>query len=92
MRSDEDQKTATLNGILAEKIHKTPGKTLAGDDYNATAIPLPGPGKTLAEGINGATARPAPAKTPPTIPKQLLAMGGHYTNSTSTYVLACRSS
>ena len=43
VRSDEDQKTATLGGILAEKIHKTPGKTLAGDDYNATARPLPGP-------------------------------------------------
>ena len=42
-RSDEDQKTTTLGGILAEEIHKTPGKRLAGDDSNATARPLPGP-------------------------------------------------
>ena len=42
VRSDEDQKTATLGGIAAEGIHKTPGKRLAGDDYNATARPLPG--------------------------------------------------
>ena len=32
-----------LGGILAEEIHKTPGKRLAGDDCNATARPLPGP-------------------------------------------------
>ena len=31
-RSDEDQKTATLGGILAEEIHKAPGKILAEDD------------------------------------------------------------
>ena len=68
MRSDEDQKTATLGGILAEEIHKTPGETLAEDDYNAMAIPLSGPGKTLAEDISGATARPASAKTPPPSP------------------------
>ena len=43
MRSDENQKTATLGGILAEEIHKTPGKRLAGDDCNTTARPLPGP-------------------------------------------------
>ena len=43
VRSNEDQKTATIGGILAEEIHKTPGKRLAGDDYNATARPLPGP-------------------------------------------------
>ena len=42
MRSDENQKTATLGGILAEEIHKTPGKRL-GDDCNAMARPLPGP-------------------------------------------------
>ena len=33
----------TLGGILAEEIHKTPGKHLAGDDRGATARPLPGP-------------------------------------------------
>ena len=43
VRSDEDQEMATLGGILAEEIHKTPGKTLAGNDSNATARPLPGP-------------------------------------------------
>ena len=68
VRSYEDQKTATLGGILAEEIHKTPGKTLAGDNCNAIAAPLPGPGKTLAEGISRATTRSAPAKTPPSSP------------------------
>ena len=34
-RSDEDEKTMTLGGILAEGINKTPGKRLAGDDCNA---------------------------------------------------------
>jgi hypothetical protein len=58
----------TLGGILAEEIHKTPGKHLAGDDRSATARPWPGPGKTLAGGISGATARPTPAKTPPPSP------------------------
>ena len=42
-RSDEDQKTTTLGGILAEEIHKTPSKTLVGDDSNTTTRPLPGP-------------------------------------------------
>ena len=32
-----------LGEILAEEIHETPGKTLAGDDHGATARPLPGP-------------------------------------------------
>src|SRR4051812_27301316 len=40
MRSGENQKTATLGGILAEEIHKTPSKRLAGDDCNAMARPL----------------------------------------------------
>ena len=31
-RSDEDQKTMILGKILAEEIHETPGKILAGDD------------------------------------------------------------
>ena len=69
MRSDENQKTATLGGILAEEIHKTPGKRLAGDDCDAMTRPLPGPpGKALAEGVSGATARPASTKTPPPSP------------------------
>ena len=33
----------TLDKILAEETHKTPGKILAGYDRNATARPLPGP-------------------------------------------------
>ena len=32
-----------LGKILAEEIHDTPGKILAGDDRDATARPLPGP-------------------------------------------------
>ena len=43
MRSHEDQKTTTLGGILAEEIHKTPGKRLAGDNRSTTERPLPGP-------------------------------------------------
>ena len=30
-----------LGKILAEEIHETPGKILAGDDRDATARPLP---------------------------------------------------
>ena len=43
MRSNEDQKRETLGRILAEEIHKAPGKTLVGDDINATTRPLPSP-------------------------------------------------
>ena len=68
MRSDENQKTATLGGILAEEIHKTPGKLLAGDDCNALQDPCRAPGKALAEGVNRAIARPASTKTPPPSP------------------------
>ena len=39
MRSDENQKTVTLSGILAEEIHKTPGKRLAEGVSGATARP-----------------------------------------------------
>ena len=60
MRSDEDQKTTTLGGILAEEIHKTPSKTLAGDDSNATARPLTGPRQDPCRGRQRATARPLP--------------------------------
>ena len=35
MRSDEDQKTTNLGGILAEEIHKTLGKRLAGEMLKA---------------------------------------------------------
>ena len=56
---------ATLGEILAEEGHKTPGKTLAGDDCAPWQDPCRAPGKALAEDISGATARPAPAKFPP---------------------------
>src|SRR3954466_16080763 len=42
-RSDEDQKTTTLGGILAEEIHKTADKIFAGADRPPPARPLPGP-------------------------------------------------
>ena len=42
---------ATLGGIPAKVIHKAPGKTLVGGDYNATTIPLPGPGKGIVGGL-----------------------------------------
>ena len=63
-RSDEDQKTTILGKILAEEIHETPGKVLAGDN-SAPRQDLAGkPDKTLAKGVSGATARPAPTKSP----------------------------
>ena len=40
-RSYEDQKTTVLGKILAQEIHETPGKILAGDDRDAPARPLP---------------------------------------------------
>ena len=46
-RSDEDQKTMILGKILAEEIHETSGKILAGDDrglartrQDSTAVPM----------------------------------------------------
>ena len=53
-----------LEEILAEEIHETPGKTLAGEDRDAAARPLPGRGKTLAEDTYGTAARPASAQQP----------------------------
>ena len=43
MRSDEDQKMAILGVILAEEIHETPDKILAGEDHGTVARPLQGP-------------------------------------------------
>ena len=40
---DKDQKTTILGKILAKDTHETPSKTLAGDDHDATAMPLSGP-------------------------------------------------
>ena len=36
-RTDEDEKTTILSKILAEEIHKTSGKILAGDDHSVAA-------------------------------------------------------
>ena len=67
-RSDEDQKTTILGKILAEEIHETPGKILAGDDRDATARPLPGARQDPSRDSRGATAKPTSAKTPPPFP------------------------
>ena len=40
--SDEDQKMVTLGGILAEEVHKAPGKTLVGDNSKAPGKPCRG--------------------------------------------------
>ena len=68
VRSDEDQKTATLGGIFAEESHKTPGKILAGDDCAPQQDPCRAPGKTLAEDICRAAVRPTSTKAPSQLP------------------------
>ena len=73
MRSDENQKTATLGGILAEEIHKTPGKRLAGDDCNATARPLPGPRHGPCRGRQRGHSQACVDQDSTVVPKQLLA-------------------
>ena len=72
-RSDENQKTATLGGILAEEIHETPGKRLAGDDCNATARPLPGPRQDPCRGRQLGHFRARTSQDSTAVPKQLLA-------------------
>ena len=42
MRPDEDQKTATVGGILAEESHETPRQDPCRGRQHATARPLPG--------------------------------------------------
>ena len=99
-RSDEDQKTTTLGGILVEGIHNTPGKRLAGDDCNATARPLPGPRQGPCQGherghcqaSQDSTNRPQAAASSTSWAGTCMATGGLYTNSASTCVVACRSS
>ena len=101
-RSDEDQKTATLGGILAEEIHKTPGKTLAGDDCNATARPLPSPrqdpcrghqrGHSQARVCQGSTAVPMQLPAQPAEQAPAWRRAASTTDATSTCVVACRSS
>ena len=71
----------TPGGIPAKQDHKTPGRSLAGDDSRrhsktlagATARPLPGPwqdscrgyGAVLAKGPRRAPVRPTPIPNPP---------------------------
>ena len=73
MRSDKDHKTATLGGILAEEIHKTPGKTLAGDNCNTTAAPLPGPRQDPYRGHQQGHSQGRTSEDSAALPKQLLA-------------------
>ena len=102
MRSDENQKTTTLGGILAVEIHKDPGKHLAEDDCSATARPLPGP---PARPLPRTPAGPQPgprlprchrrshaAASSPSWTGTCVATDGLYTDSTSTCVVACQSS
>ena len=73
MRSDENQKKAILGGILAEEIHKTPGKRLAGDDCNATARPLLGPRQDPCRGHQRGHSQARTSQGSTTVSKQLLA-------------------
>ena len=73
MRSDEDQKTTTLGGILAEEIHKTPSKILAGDDHDATARPLPGPRQDTCQGHQWGCSQAHVCQDATAVPMQLLA-------------------
>src|SRR4051812_29392337 len=73
VRSDEDQKTATLGGILAEEIHKTPGKRLAGDDCNARARPLTGPRQDPCRRHQRGHCHARASQDSTAVPKQLLA-------------------
>ena len=72
-RSDEDQKTMILGGILAKEIHETPGKTLAGDDYDAAARPLPGPRQDPCRGHQRGRSQAHVCQDATAVPKQLLA-------------------
>ena len=73
MRSDEDQKTSTLGGILAEEIDKTPGKNLVGDDCNATGRSLPGTRQDPCRGHPWGHRQARAGQDSTAIPKQLLA-------------------
>ena len=68
-----------LGKILAEEIHETSGKILAGDDRDVTAGSLSGPRQDPRRGRQQATARPTSAKTPPPFPCscQLNQLGEH---------------
>ena len=81
----------TLGGILAEEIHKTAGKILAGDDHDATARPLPRtpvgpqPGSRLPR----CHRRPHASASSTSWAGTCVETGGLYTNSASTRVVAC---
>ena len=102
MRSDEDQKTTTLGGILAEEIHETPGKTLVGDDHDAMARPSPGPqqgplpktptGPQLGPRLPRCHHRPQAAASSTNWAGTYVATGGLYTDPASTCVVACHPS
>ena len=64
---------ATLGGIPAEGIHKTPGKHFAGDDRNATARPLPGPRQGPCRGHQRGHSQARVDQDSTAVPKQLLA-------------------
>ena len=64
MRSEEDQKTATLREILAEESHKTPDKILARDDCAPQQDPCRALGKALAR----TSAGPLPGPRQPSFP------------------------
>ena len=55
----------TLGRILAEEIHKTPGKTPIGDDCKATARPLLGPRQNACRGHQQGHCQARITKTPP---------------------------
>ena len=59
---------AILGVILAEEIHETPDKMLAGGDHGAAERPLPGPGMALARDTYRVAAGPTSAMTPPPSP------------------------
>jgi hypothetical protein len=94
VRSDEDQKTATLGGILAEEIHKTPGKRLAGDDCNAMArlLPRASAGPQPGPRLPRLHRRPHAAASSTSWAGTCVATSGLYTDPTSTCVVACRPS
>ena len=72
-RSDKDQKTTTLGGILAEEIHKTPSNRLAEDDRSATVRPLPGPRQDPCRGHQWGHYQARTSQDSTDVPKQLLA-------------------
>ena len=73
MRSEKDQKTTTLGGILAKEIHKTTSKVLAGDDCNSTTRPLPGSRQDPCRGHQRGHSQARACQDSTAVPRQLLA-------------------